>query len=163
MSMNMELRGSPRDRLACRIPAIPVESSTTPYLGGSIVRLEAQNLEIKIWCQSSPQTSASNADVPMYIPTMASEPHDGDSDMEFIFDITDRAFCNSEPMLYPTMHCHADIPEALAKWFLSVGIIPAYSPICPIRTVPAMTSRNCGVQVLPLSPTCATLALTALH
>ena len=99
----------------------------------------------------------------MYIPTTASEPHDGDSDMEFIFDITDRAFCNSEPTLYPAMHCRADIPEALAKRFLSVGILPAYSPTCPIRTVLAMTSWNCSVQVLPPSPTCATLALTVLH
>jgi len=97
------------------------------------------------------------------IPITVSEPYSDNSDMEPIFDVTDRVFCNSEPMLYPAIHCHADIPETLVKQFISVGVFPSYSPTCPIRTVLAMTGWNCSVQVLPLSPTCATPALTVLH
>ena len=67
-------------------------------------------------------------------PVMVSEPRNDNSDKEFIVDITDHVFCNSEPILHPAMHCRANIPEALVKQFLPVGVFPAYSSTCPIRT-----------------------------
>jgi len=106
-------------------------------------------------------TSSLNADVPVSgltcIPIMVSEPRNDNSDKDFVLDITDHVFCNPEPILCPAMHCHADIPEVLVKQSLSVGVLPAYSPTCPIRTVlvgsVSSKRRRCHQPVLhPLLP-----------
>jgi len=61
-----------------------------------------------------------------------SEPYN--SDMEPIFDITNRVFCNSGPMFSPAMHCAVDILKVLAGRFLFASILPGVFPhLLPFR------------------------------
>lgn len=81
--------------------------------------------------------------------------------MESTPDTTNHVFCDFEPMLCPAMRYPAGIPEALAKWLPSAGLLPAYprpSLFRPCRTRLAMElSSKCSHRHQPfIHLTCKT-------